>query len=471
MLYLKIFLAVLRMCSAPRVCTLVLFILFSEPSLPRLQEKHTREKLRDHLKTISSLQTELLDLRKKLTSIQNKIKSTHDRRGKLMKAASSEEDRQFVLQSTEAELVSLFRSHDDMQEQQQELENRIDEMEDQQLPSVYLSPRDRQILDWHFANLEFANAAPLDKLSLRHWDQDDDFEFTGAHLALREGYDQLPSSLAKGLDIRLHTEVTSIHYSTDGVEVHARSTQTGCSSIFRADAVVLSVPLGVLKANVTTFHPPLPEWKTQAINNLGFGLLNKVVLCFEQRFWDSHVHLFGHVATGTASRGELFMFWHLSHAPVLIALLAGDDAVRFEGLPDDVVVAKAVAVLRSIFGDPIVPEPKESHVTRWRQDEYARGSYSYVAAGSSGNDYDFLAAAVSPARNGPLVPRPRVFFAGEHTMRNYPATVHGALLSGLREAGKVGDMLLGAPYTPRPLSTNAEVVLPPAPLSELVQQT
>lgn len=45
--------------------------------------------------------------------------------------------------------------------------------------AVYLSPRDRQILDWHFANLEFANAAPLSKLSLKHWDQDDDFEFTG----------------------------------------------------------------------------------------------------------------------------------------------------------------------------------------------------------------------------------------------------------------------------------------------------
>ena len=52
-------------------------------------------------------------------------------------------------------------------------------------------------------------------------------------------------------------------------------------------------------------------------------IILQVVLCFEQRFWDSHVHLFGHVATGTASRGELFMFWHLSHAPVLIALLAG----------------------------------------------------------------------------------------------------------------------------------------------------
>lgn len=47
---------------------------------------------------------------------------------------------------------------------------------------VYLSTRDRQILDWHFANLEFANAAPLSNLSLKHWDQDDDFEFTGSHL-------------------------------------------------------------------------------------------------------------------------------------------------------------------------------------------------------------------------------------------------------------------------------------------------
>ena len=63
-----------------------------------------------------------------------------------------------------------------------------------------------------------------------------------------------------------------------GVEVHARSTQTGCSTIFRADAVIMSVPLGVLKAQTISFHPPLPEWKSQAINNLGFGLLNKVGL-------------------------------------------------------------------------------------------------------------------------------------------------------------------------------------------------
>jgi lysine-specific histone demethylase 1 len=47
---------------------------------------------------------------------------------------------------------------------------------------MYLSISDRQVLDWHFANLEFANATPLSHLSLKHWDQDDEFEFTGSHM-------------------------------------------------------------------------------------------------------------------------------------------------------------------------------------------------------------------------------------------------------------------------------------------------
>ena len=60
----------------------------------------------------------------------------------------------------------------------------------------------------------------------------------------------------------------------------------------------------------------------------------------------------------------------------------------------------------------------------------------------TGNDYDLMATPVG-AQTGTL---PRVFFAGEHTIRNYPATVHGALLSGNREAQRIADQFLGAPY-------------------------
>ena len=45
-----------------------------------------------------------------------------------------------------------------------------------------MNPFDRQVLDWHFANLEFANETPLSLLSLQHWDQDDEFEFSGSHM-------------------------------------------------------------------------------------------------------------------------------------------------------------------------------------------------------------------------------------------------------------------------------------------------
>lgn len=58
-------------------------------------------------------------------------------------------------------------------------------------------------------------------------------------------------------------------------------------------------------SNAGQFVPPLPKWKVAAIERLGFGNLNKVVLCFERIFWDPNANLFGHVANTTQSRGKL----------------------------------------------------------------------------------------------------------------------------------------------------------------------
>uniref|UniRef100_A0A8C0ZZ76 Lysine-specific histone demethylase n=1 Tax=Castor canadensis TaxID=51338 RepID=A0A8C0ZZ76_CASCN len=317
---------------------------------------------------------------------------------------------------------------------------------------VYLSSRDRQILDWHFANLEFANATPLSTLSLKHWDQDDDFEFTGSHLTVRNGYSCVPVALAEGLDIKLNTAVRQVRYTASGCEVIAVNTRsTSQTFIYKCDAVLCTLPLGVLKQQppAVQFVPPLPEWKTSAVQRMGFGNLNKVVLCFDRVFWDPSVNLFGHVGSTTASRGELFLFWNLYKAPILLALVAGEAAGIMENISDDVIVGRCLAILKGIFGSSAVPQPKETVVSRWRADPWARGSYSYVAAGSSGNDYDLMAQPITPGPSIPGAPQPipRLFFAGEHTIRNYPATVHGALLSGLREAGRIADQFLGAMYT------------------------
>ncbi|KAF6205440.1 hypothetical protein GE061_019612 [Apolygus lucorum] len=282
--------------------------------------------------------------------------------------------------------------------------------------------------------------------------------------AVRNGYSCVPVALSEGLNIKLNTAVKTIRYTTKGVEVTtSKGRNSGNSVTYTGDVCLCTLPLGVLKQSATIgvqpvpnsvqFSPPLPEWKTSAIQRLGFGNLNKVVLCFEKQFWDPASNLFGHVGSTTASRGELFLFWNIYKAPVLTALVAGEAAAIMENVSDDVIVGRCIAVLKGIFGNSNVPQPKETVVTRWRVDQWARGSYSFVAVGASGTDYDVLAAPVlpqpqNPADKTPVVPR--LFFAGEHTIRNYPATVHGAFLSGLREGGRISDQFLGCPYSPDP---------------------
>lgn len=71
-----------------------------------------------------------------------------------------------------------------------------------------------------------------------------------------------------------------------------------------------------------------------------------------------------------------------------------------------------------------MPDPIQTMCTRWGSDPLCCGSYSHVRVGSSGSDYNILAENVGG----------RLFFAGEATNREHPATMHGAFLSGLREA-------------------------------------
>ncbi|XP_025088904.1 lysine-specific histone demethylase 1A-like isoform X3 [Pomacea canaliculata] len=427
----------------------------------KLQEKHVKEKQCEHQRRLIEMQENLRKTQNQMLNLKEKAEELHRQ---CKEAAEVKPPRditaEFLVKSKLRDLRAVCKQYEQLQTQQKEIEDKLHELESNPPSDVYLSSRDRQILDWHFANLEFANATPLSNLSLKHWDQDDDFEFSGSHLTVRNGYSCVPVALSEGLDIRLNTIVRQIKHTATGVEVVTTAARSsGAPQTWKGDAVLCTLPLGVLKEsvrgsgpNAPVFAPPLPEWKTAAIQRLGFGNLNKVALCFDRVFWDPSANLFGHVGSTTASRGELFLFWNLYKAPVLLALVAGEAAAIMENVSDDVIVGRCIAVLKGIFGNNAVPQPKETLVTRWRADPYARGSYSYVASGSTGNDYDLLATPVTP---GPNI-KPRIFFAGEHTIRNYPATVHGALLSGFREAGRIADHFLGASYslpTPRPPTT------------------
>ena len=80
-----------------------------------------------------------------------------------------------------------------------------------------------------------------------------------------------------------------------GVEVNGVSHKNSISTshTFKADAVLCSLPLGVLKQNsppAIHFNPPLPDWKSGAIERMGFGNLNKVWIILVIVNYSSVVH-------------------------------------------------------------------------------------------------------------------------------------------------------------------------------------
>ncbi|EWC45180.1 hypothetical protein DRE_06068 [Drechslerella stenobrocha 248] len=317
--------------------------------------------------------------------------------------------------------------------------------------------RDLRLYNWYHANLEYCNASAVDKPSLENWDQDDGNEFTGAHSMIVGGYSQLAKGLYSQpwkLDVRTKHEVTEIKYgsgdNSKGVTLKFRD-----GSKFSADKVIVTLPLGVLKKQGVKFDPPLSGAKRSAIDKLGFGLLNKVIMIYEEPFWDTTKDGFGclrqpegdesSLSSYEKKRGRFYMWWNASKVvgrPTLVGLMVGDAAEQVENESDDELVEEATGILKNCFGDDKVPsEPDQSIVTRWRSDPFACGTYSYIAAGSTGADYDVIA---EPIDN-------QIFFAGEHTNRHYPATVHGAYISGLRAAGEVVDAINGPLTIPAPL--------------------
>lgn len=269
------------------------------------------------------------------------------------------------------------------------------------------------------STIEHEFAADVHKLSVMAPAEGE--AFSGTDVIFSRGYDQITNYLAEGIDIQLNQRVTAIDYSTDRIKI-----TTNSKEVF-ADKVLITVPLGVLKKGVIDFAPQLPDAKLHAIKSLGMGVLNKVYLKFPHVFWDSNVHLINYVNNDVKGYwAEWLNFSVYAGAPVLLAFNAGEFGHQIEGLSDKEVTEQAMGVLRKIYGASI-PEPTDVVVTRWGSDPFSYGSYSYLKVGANAHMRSILA---EPLNN-------RLFFSGEATSKHYPATVHGAYLSGLREAERI----------------------------------
>lgn len=205
---------------------------------------------------------------------------------------------------------------------------------------AYIFPEDLRVVNWYYANLESSYATCLDNLSLANWkhetsetthegsdaiDSDDEIHvdrdadmcpgdsynsqkpssyhssnFTGASSIIKNGYINLARGLylyPEKLDVRFNSNVKIIDYSNPKSSDSGSSNSSYISGMsdkvnetgkievilengerLKADKVVVTAPLGVLKDRAIQFIPDLPQWKQDSIKRLGFGVVNKV--CF-----------------------------------------------------------------------------------------------------------------------------------------------------------------------------------------------
>ncbi|KAL1456238.1 hypothetical protein WDU94_000983, partial [Cyamophila willieti] len=90
---------------------------------------------------------------------------------------------------------------------------------------------------------------------------------------------QTPIDLSK--KIILNKEVSKINWSDPNSVIIECADGTS----YTGEKVLITVSLGVLKTKPNLFVPQLPDWKTNAIENVHFGTLNKIFLRFPHKWW------------------------------------------------------------------------------------------------------------------------------------------------------------------------------------------
>lgn len=231
------------------------------------------------------------------------------------------------------------------------------------------------------------------------------------------------------LNIKLNTVVNTIDYSNDDVIINATN-----GMAYKAKTVVVTVPIGVLKANTIQFIPQLPEPQLLAIEHMGVGLLNKVFLQFNTPFWDTNISLFlPYTASTTVNYDMIVTYSNFvpnpgspSNTPILLAFLIGDWAVMQETQSDAEIVNNIMAQLQTIY--PSAPaQPEQYQITRWGQDPFAMGAYMYPSMATT---YTDIVNLTLPVHN-------KLYFAGEAVNQIRSGTADAAYNSGFNAASAI----------------------------------
>ncbi|KAK9002067.1 hypothetical protein V6N11_024756 [Hibiscus sabdariffa] len=239
------------------------------------------------------------------------------------------------------------------------------------------------------------------------------------YLLYKMAEDFLFTSEGRILDnrLKLNKVVRELQHSRNGVTV-----KTEDGFVYEANYVILSASIGVLQSDLICFRPPLPRWKTEAIEKCDVMVYTKIFLKFPYKFWpcgpDKEFFIYAHERRG------YYTFWqHMENAypdsNILVVTLTNGESKRVEAQSDAETLKEATGVLCDMFG-PEIPTATDILVPRWWNNRFQRGSYSNYPIISDNQVVNDIKAPVG-----------RIFFTGEHTSERFNGYVHGGYLAGI----------------------------------------
>ena len=170
-------------------------------------------------------------------------------------------------------------------------------------------------------------------------------DYGGAEVVFAGGYAQILETLRGGYEMRLGQNVRRIDHSREGVSLAVGAERLAF------DALIVTVSLGVLKGDALAFEPALPRAKRAVIDRLGMGLLDKVVLQFDDVFWERDVSWI-YTPNGRDPDPAFALWlnlWPSLEVPVLVGFHGGPTAHRLAGWTDAAILDASVERLSAAY--------------------------------------------------------------------------------------------------------------------------
>jgi monoamine oxidase len=256
-----------------------------------------------------------------------------------------------------------------------------------------------------------------------------------------EGYDHVIHRLLSRIlkqenALRLSRVVENITWDQKkGVVISARCAFGGDLETYRARQVIVTLPIGVLRATPGSAGAialnPTPEPVTNALKALRMGNAMRLVLQFRRAVWDDlREEPFGYLH---ASPHATFPVWWTTmpvRSPLITAWVGGPQAQRLSSKSLAELSEAAISTLSDILSLPtkqLKQELQAVHYHDWINDPFSRGSYSFIHVDGS----EACRHIVRGFDN-------TLFFAGEGThLGSKRGTVDGAIATGYRAAEQI----------------------------------